>query len=175
MAPCRGCRDKVDGITGNFKMRFIGKPGGKLMKGAPGNYEHGKEYVVPYSWSKFNFWELLEPIPEVKIPEPTEKDSVYEGGYFPPEKEEEEERVELNEPSSAVLGIVTEKQYQENLRKLQSGNYSVGKDGLIEYEKKEPTRKELMKTLDDAGIEYNNRTRTYNLKKMVDELDKVQE
>jgi hypothetical protein len=71
------------GITGNFKMRFIGKPNGVLMKNAPGNFIHGKTYTVPYGHSKFKFWELLEPVPELKVPEDTDS---FEEAYFVPDE-----------------------------------------------------------------------------------------
>jgi hypothetical protein len=85
MTPCIGCikRKKMNmGITGNFRMKFIGKPEGKLMKNAPGNFEHGKEYVVPYGHSKFPFWEMLEPEPKLVVPEDTDS---FEEAYFVPD------------------------------------------------------------------------------------------
>ena len=73
------------GITGNFKMRFIGRPEGKLMKNAPGNFEHGKIYVVPYGHSKFKFWEMIDPEPKLVVPESTES---FEEAFYVPKDEE---------------------------------------------------------------------------------------
>ncbi len=73
------------GITGNFKMRFIGRPEGKLMKNAPGNFEHGKIYVVPYGHSKFAFWELIDKPPVLKVPASTE---TFEEAFYVPKDEE---------------------------------------------------------------------------------------
>ena len=74
------------GITGNYWMKFVGKPGGKLMKHAPGNYEHGKLYKVPYGHSKQPFWELVEKPPELKVQEETES---FEEAYYVPDDEEQ--------------------------------------------------------------------------------------
>ena len=183
MPPCRGCKDKMGEISGNFKMRFVGKPDGKLMKGAPGNYEHGKVYMCPYSWSHFKFWELLEAPPELKVPQASEPDSVYEEVYFPPEEDEPVPEPETEEPTEEkvetepreMVHVITEKGYEKNLQKLARGDYEVDDDGLIHYPEPEPSRKELKKKLDEAGVDYNQRTRTENLRKMVDELDETQE
>lgn len=183
MPPCRGCKDKMDGITGNFKMRFVGKPDGKLMKGAPGNYEHGKVYVVPYHYSTFKFWELIEHPPELKVPDPSEDESVFESTFLPPEeipveevpKDEPIEKEEGEPEGYEMVHITTEKSYEKNLQKLSRGEYEVDRDGLIHYDKPVPSRKELKKKLDEAGVDYNQRTRTPNLIKMVEELDEVEE
>ena len=65
------------GVTGNYWMKFIGKPNGKLMKNAPGNFIHGKKYKVPYGHSKFAFWQMLEEEPVLKIVE-DDGDSVFD-------------------------------------------------------------------------------------------------
>lgn len=78
----------MDEPEGRYKMRFIGKPGGKLMKGAPGNYEHGRVYMMTWGHSKFKFWELLEEAPTLKVPPMSGEDSVYseeESVFVPPE------------------------------------------------------------------------------------------
>lgn len=49
-------------------MKFIGKPNGKFMKGAPGSYTHGAIYYMPFKHSNFNYWELVEKPPEMAIP-----------------------------------------------------------------------------------------------------------
>jgi hypothetical protein len=77
------------GITGNFKMRFVGKPNGVFMKGAPGNFKHGEVYTVPFGHSKFKFWEMLEEEPVLKAPELSSGDDVwnYEEEIYVPEPE----------------------------------------------------------------------------------------
>ena len=104
------------GITGKFRMKFIGKPKGKLMKNAPGNFVHGEIYVVPYGHSKFKFWEMVDPEPKLVIPEDTES---FEEAYFIPTTDEwsydgdepevevtvsepEEEEVTVSEPVQGV-------------------------------------------------------------------------
>lgn len=157
-------------ITGNFKMKFIGRPEGKLMKGAPGNYTHGETYNVPYHWSEWPYWELVGEKPTVQVPDAGEGDTIFETPPIVPE--------EKTPPSTPMIGLTTEEGYQKNLQKLERGDYTVSGTGIIDYsseeEKPEYTRKELKKALDDAGVEYNPRTRTFNLRKMVEELDEAE-
>lgn len=101
--PCRGCRDKLTGIQGNFKMRFVGKPDGKLMKGAPGNYNHGEIYVQPYHLSEFPYWELVDEVPKLTVPPPSESDSVFEDAVFIPD--DDAAPVEMNTPPTEVAGV----------------------------------------------------------------------
>jgi len=74
---------------GNFQMRFKCGPNGKLLKGAPGNYTCGKVYRMPFRHSKFTFWELIEEPPQLKVPNMSEEESVYEEAIFLPEDETE--------------------------------------------------------------------------------------
>ena len=62
------------------KLRFIGKPGGKLAKGAPGNYKQGQIITGPADKAVYfpKIWQLAEDMPELVIPEPMEIDSVFE-------------------------------------------------------------------------------------------------
>lgn len=164
-------------ITGNFPMKFIGRPEGKLMKGAPGNYIHGQTYNVPYYWSEWAFWELIGEKPTVKVPESTEGDDVYEA-YLPPSDDEPTPPPTpvIVKPAPPMPGLTTEDGYQKHLQKLDRGDYTVDKDGIIHYEEDpapEPDREELKKILNKAGVEYNPRTRTPNLLKLVEELDEA--
>ena len=77
---CSGCGKKdMSGIDklARFKMRFIGRPNNQLVKGAPDNYIHGEVYDQPFRMSKFPFWELVEPVPVLKIPPAQADDSVF--------------------------------------------------------------------------------------------------
>ena len=65
-------------------MRFVGKPNGVFMKGAPGSYEQGKIYEVPFHYSQWKFWELVEPPPELKVPDASKEDSVFSGEAIVP-------------------------------------------------------------------------------------------
>ena len=62
---------------GLFEMKFVGRPGGKLMKGAPGNYDHGTVYKLPFRHSRRPYWQLLEPVPDFVVPEITEDDDIF--------------------------------------------------------------------------------------------------
>jgi len=138
--------------TGFFKMRFIGKPDGKLMKGAPGNFKQGEEVFQPYRLSNFPFWELLEDKPVLKIPPPSKSDSVFEESvYIPDDDNEAIDEVDIS-PSTLIESVETE---------------VIGNEPLDE----DTSRKELKKRLADAGVEFNVRARTSTLQKLVDELD----
>ena len=96
--PCGNCREKgMNDISGRFLMRFVGKPEGKLMKGAPGNYRQNEIYLQPFRMSRFAFWKLIDPPPELKVPEAKTEDSVFEENIFVPTdvKEDEEKVVDL--------------------------------------------------------------------------------
>lgn len=156
-------------------MKFMGRPDGKLLKGAPGNYEHGKIYHVPYHWSEWSFWELVGKKPTVQVPESTEGDDIYETYYTSSDDEPTPPPVPIIvKPAPPMPGLTTEEGYQSHLQKIERGEYTVDKDGVIHYEEEptpEPSRKELKKKLDKAGVEYNPRTRTQNLLKLVEELE----
>ena len=62
---------------GLFEMKFVGRPGGKLMKGAPGNYDHGTVYRLPFRHSRRPYWQLLEPVPEFVAPRSAPEDDVF--------------------------------------------------------------------------------------------------
>jgi len=90
--PCVGCIKRKEmnmGVTGNFWMRFIGKPNGVFMKGAPGNFIHGQKYKVPYGHSKFPYWELLEEEPVLQVFDDV-GNSVYEDAVYTPDEPGEE-------------------------------------------------------------------------------------
>ena len=74
---------------GLFKMKFIGKPNGVFMKGAPGNYVHGETYNQPWGNGNYPYWELMEEAPVLKAPEPSESDNVFsdEEIFVAPEEE----------------------------------------------------------------------------------------
>ena len=63
---------------GLFKMKFVGKPNGKFMKGAPGNYIHGEEYNQPWGNGDYPYWQRMEEAPVLVAPEPSEADNVFD-------------------------------------------------------------------------------------------------
>lgn len=104
MAPCN-CGEKMSGqFIGLVKMRFIGKPDGVLMKGAPGYpYEHGKIYSVPAKYSQWKFWEFVESPPEIRAPEPKKEDSVFKDEIFlPPSEIQAASILPPNETTSSI-------------------------------------------------------------------------
>lgn len=152
-------------------MKFIGKPGGKFMKGAPGSYTHGEVYVVPYSYSHFPYWELVGKKPELTIPE---EEGEFEEAFFISEDDDVEY---TSTPSMGVPGLLSQGDYEKQIRNIEKGNFTVDPDGLIDYDvaSKPLTRKELKKILDDAGIDYNKRARQPTLQKLVDALDQEED
>lgn len=170
---------------GNFKMRYIGRPNGKLMKGSPGNYIHEKIYNVPFRYSKFAFWELLEPVPKLNAPDATSKDSVYEEeeNIYVPAEEELELDSAFEYTLSAPINVDTyTKEIADNYKRqgytlldADNGIFVEPPKGEDELEEKEEVevvsdREELMKALDEAGVEYNKRSRTETLIKLVEGL-----
>jgi len=61
------------------KLRFIGAPGGKLVKGAPGNIRQGEIVMGPADRVEHfpKIWQLAEDMPDLIIPKMTEVDSVF--------------------------------------------------------------------------------------------------
>ena len=177
---------------GLFKMRFIGKPGGVFMKGAPGNYVHGKSYLQPYHMSKFKFWQLEEEVPVLVAPPLDDGDEVFEEAvYIPDDDDEEAATIEMTpvnlevdenpydpdapailEPYSVFntgTGRTTPYVPPEITTTESTPNYEVTLS-TQEPEEEELDRKELIKALDEAGVEYKKGARTTTLKKLVDEL-----
>ena len=86
---------------GSFAMKFIGKPQGVYMHGAPGGYDQGKVYWMRFRHSRFAWWQLMEDAPVLKAPELKDIDDAFDGvGYVPEEDEPEEEApiIEVEEP-----------------------------------------------------------------------------
>ena len=170
-------------IEGNFKMRFVGRPDGKLMKGAPGNYIHGQTYMQPYKMSQFPFWELVDEVPEIQVPD--EEESFEEAYYVP---DEDAATIEVSEPydpefvnTNSTDDAVIEPYASYDVSSGQMKEYEapppVEEAPEVEEELAEgiPSRKELKKLLDKAGVEYNTRARTDTLLKLVEELDKEED
>ena len=90
-------------LEGNAKMRFVCSPNGKLLKGAPGNFKCGGIYVQPFHLSSFPYWELVEPTPELKIPEASESDSVFDEPKYVPD--DDAAPVEMRTSPMEVAGV----------------------------------------------------------------------
>lgn len=67
---------------GTYKMRFKCDSNGSLLKGAPGNYVCGEIYRKAFRHSRFAFWELLEEVPVLIVPESTDEDGVFDESVF---------------------------------------------------------------------------------------------
>lgn len=168
---------------GNFKMRFIGRPGGVLMRGAPGNYIHNKIYTVPYHYSRFPFWELVDGPLELKIPEMSASESVFDDVVYvldddaatievepKPSPLEDEE---INADPNTDASIEPYMRYSPSSNKLFDISLSSTSDDEVTVSTPEPvekSREELIGILTEAGVEVKPRTRTATLQKMVDEL-----
>ena len=200
MSPCEGCIKRMSDPKGPFRMRFVGRPGGKLMKNAPGNYKHGEIYQQPYHMSQFKFWELIEKVPTLVAPPLDDGDEVFEDAVYIPDDDvsvevslgespvsEEEEDIDkyINndtpvkiEPFTAYhitsgAGVTTftttpvikkQTEYTSTTSPIEEVTLSIPEP------EEELDRKELIKTLDEAGVEYKKGARTTTLKKLVDEL-----
>ena len=168
-------------------MMFIGKPNGKLMKGAPGNYIHGSIHPMPYRMSKFKFWKLMEEVPELHVPELGE--TVYEDAIYVPEDESEPlgeftpmvPAEDINADPDTGATIEPYMTYSQKDGKMKA---YVDKrepqpvpeptpEPEPEPEEEEPglDRDALKAILDEKGVKYLKNTRTITLAKMVEALE----
>lgn len=167
---------------GRFKMRFIGKKDGKLMSGAPGNYEQGRVYLQPFRHSRYKWWELIEPLPELVVPPMDDTASVYEEVFLPPEEsstyDPEAEVTTVTIKSEGITGILggdgavieSMKEYEKSLTRVDE------LEVLQEEPEEEPAgyeypREVLMAKLDAVGIEYSKRAHNKTLQAMVAKLE----
>ena len=167
---------------GLFKMKFIGWKDGKLMSGAPGNYVKDKVYQMRFRHSRFPWWELIEPPPELKVPDADEEDSVYDEVVFIPgdeaSTEESKGEVTLSTPRTSNLDART-REVMESYKK--QGLYLLdAEEGILVHpeeplEKDERSRDELKQILDAAGIEYNDKAWDRTLQAMVEKLESEKE
>lgn len=88
MPPCN-CKGDTLELEGFFKFKFVGKPSGTLMKGAPKGYNQGDVVELSYRYNNYPWWELLDPPPVLNIPPAKVEDSVFEGNVFVPPSLEE--------------------------------------------------------------------------------------
>ena len=94
------------------------------MKGAPGYpYKHGECYLVDWSYRQDAFWLPMEPVPELKVPPPTEEE-LNIGAFIPTP-----ENVVLSEPESEEEKLV--RQETESM-----GDAILGVDGVIPKRRK---------------------------------------
>jgi hypothetical protein len=144
-------------------MKFICDPHGKLLKGAPGNYECGKIYMQPYHMSEFAFWELVEDIPTLKIPEVEEK---FEDAFYVPD---DEPKIDLS--GGAILEDSTTFNYDFSKVMLEASSPEVPLEISPEVE---PTRDDLIDILVAHNVEFSKHHSTKHLKKLVDSLEEDQ-
>ena len=76
------------GLKGDFKMQFVGGKSAPATFGFKGqNYklEKGMIFELPANYARYPWWNLLDPLPEILIPD-IEADTIYEESVFiPPE------------------------------------------------------------------------------------------
>lgn len=160
---------------GNYKMRFICGPNGKLLKGAPGNFKCGEVVSLPFRHSRFAFWELIDTPPTLKVPDMSEAESVYEETTFLPVDDDEDEVAEIVMSFSAPIDEDLNLSPDTSATIEPYMRYNTGTGVFSEIpeeqeEEKELTRDELLTVLADAGVEVKRGTRTTTLQRMVDEL-----
>ena len=178
---------------GFFWMKFVGKPNGKLMKGAPGNYVHGKTYKQPYGMSRYPFWQLVEEPAALTVPDASGRDSVFEDMVFVPDEGAAiiEEVPRPTEVAGANVDpdapAVIEPYMKLNLRTGQMSEATQTvvtpspppQEIAVKVPRPEPaapespppkTRDELKAILDERGIKYSTKARTETLAKLVEQL-----
>ncbi len=142
-------------------MRFICDPNGKLLKGAPGNYKCGEVYIQPYHMSEFAFWELVEDIPELKIPEAD--DEFEDAFYVTPD----------DEPMISVSGgavLEDSRSFNYDFSQVMLEKASPEVEEPIEEPEPELERADLIDILVAHNIEYSKHHSTKHLRKLVDSL-----
>lgn len=188
--PCAGCKKNMNDPEGRFKMRFIGRdPNGKLMKGAPGNYQAGKVYEMPFRHSRYKWWQLIEPVPELVVPPISEEGSVFEEAYHVDWEEDmldsthDARTLTATAPievlrGTGVLGgdtatIESMKDYERSLTKVEEMPVLQEKPEVVAKEETEfvDSREDLMAKLDAAGIEYNRKSHSKTLQALVEKLE----
>lgn len=173
-------------------MRFICGPNRELLKGAPGNYECGKKYRLPYRHSKFKFWELIEDVPLLKVRAVSDEESVFEEAIFLPEEEETESYDEavIEMSPSAFPEEEMDLDGPAKIEPYMKLNLSTGELSPVSGEPEEvgvvedapsveeggspadeSNRDELKRVLDEASVEYNENAWTKTLQALVDELE----
>lgn len=178
---------------GNFLMRFICDKNGRLLKGAPGNYECGEVYSIPYRHSQFDFWELVEDVPEVDAQD-LEEETVWdeppklvpEEDYVPEEDvagegfnadPDEEAAIEPYVKYNARTGEVKQwtPSYDESEETMVAETETETESEDEEDEEADVDvdvdREELFKKLDEADVEYSKHTRTEFLLEKIEALD----
>ena len=168
--PC-GCKGDMSEYQGKVKAKFIGKPNGKLMKGAPGYpYIHDQVYEVSFRQTKFPFWVLLDPPPVLKVPAAQVEDSVFENDVFVPEQLELDEPVQATSPISTTVegvGVMVGEKEEELVPSGQPSSESSVKpmDAPVGYVtndgvKEEPLKEEEVKPEDGMPAEFLSEMRT---------------
>lgn len=179
-------------------MKFVGRPNGRLLKGAPGNYKHGETYMQPYHMSRFAFWELLEEDPVLVVPEADDLDDVFEENVFVPDEEgaeigvdvkiepDDDEDVNIDPNVGATIEPYMSMRkgrlvpYVENVSTSDTSMDDMTistSNGFPDFELKveDMSRENLLDILKDADVEVKPRTRTTTLRKMVEELGSKKE
>ena len=156
-------------------MRFVGKPNGKLLRGAPGNYIHGQVYQMSFNNSKFKFWELVEEEPVLTVPEDTE--SIYEEPIYVPAEGLDMGNTPVEHPEDVNVDPTTDATIEPYMSfNATTGEMSPYVDtsseevAVTETVSKKLTRDELKELLDEAGVVYKPGARTTTLERLVDEL-----
>jgi len=80
-----------------YKMRFVGyDANGELKPTAPA-YKKGEIRMLPLEYAQDSWWELVDAIPDLVIPEALYEDSVFIEEVFAPSEIEETETTEASE------------------------------------------------------------------------------
>jgi len=74
-----------------FKMRFVGfkeDGSGELKPTSPGGFKHHEIRELPFEYSLSMWWEIVDGIPDLVVPEPRYEDSVFIEEVFVPSDDE---------------------------------------------------------------------------------------
>ena len=146
--PCAGCKERMSEPKGNYKMKFIGKPGGVFMKGAPGNYEQGKVYNIPFRFSRKAYWDLLEKPPVLVAPEIVEGDNVFDDKFF---ESDDSASIELMPPISLTDDFNADPDAPATLEAHMTYNKVTGK--LRKYEPRQTGEDKSEEVIEEKPVE----------------------
>ena len=84
--PCKGCGERP-----KARMRFVGWNGDELIPTAPSGFKQGEIRVLTLEHALLPYWEMCSPVPELRAPEMTEEESVFEAEASAFDEESDEE------------------------------------------------------------------------------------
>ena len=84
--PCDGCGERP-----KARMRFVGWKGDELIPTAPSGFKQGETRVLTMEHADLPYWEICEPAPELRVPDMSDEESVFDSLVSEFDEESDEE------------------------------------------------------------------------------------